>query len=99
MRGVTRIRIRHARNTRRMRYGKVLIRLFIKKPSVALKYIMRTAKEVTNTPYLPIDLSVILDETLGRLITAPEEVFAKIKYMETTALTPDATLPPEAPFS
>ena len=75
---MTRLLIRHARNLRRMRYGKALFRLFIKKPKVALTCIMRTTKEVTDTPSLPIDLSVTRDETTGRIITAPEEVITKI---------------------
>ncbi len=36
MRRATRILMRHARNLRRMRYGKALLRMFIKKPSMAL---------------------------------------------------------------
>ena len=54
---------------------------------------MRTTEEVTDTPSLPTDLSVIRDETTGRLITVPEEVIAKITQMETVALSPDLTLP------
>ncbi len=83
-----RILIRHSRKLRRMRYGKALLRLFIKKPSASLKSIMRTTEGVTDTPSLATHLSVIRDETTGRLITAPEEVVAKITQMETTALSP-----------
>ena len=90
--------IRHDRNLRRIRYGKALLRLFIKKPSVALKSILRTSEGITNTPFPPIDLSVIRDETTGRLITTPEEVIAKITQMESVALSPDPTPPPGAPF-
>jgi len=98
MRRVTRILIRHARNLRRMRYGKALLHLSIKKPNVVLKYIMRTAEGVADTPSLPTDLSVIRDETTGHLITAREEVIAKITQMKTVALSPDPTLLPRAPF-
>ena len=81
-----------------MRYCKALFRLFIKKPSVALKYILRTTEGVTDTPSLLTDLSVIRDETTGRLITAPEEVVAKITQMETAALSPNPTSHPGTPF-
>ena len=40
LRKVTRLLIRHARNLRRLKYGKALIRMFVKKPSVALKFIL-----------------------------------------------------------
>ena len=90
---MTRILIRHARNPRRMRYGKALLRMFIKKPSVAQTSIMRKAEGVTDIHSLPTDLSVLRDETTGRLIIAPEEGIAKIMQMETVALSPDPTLP------
>ncbi len=95
---MTRILIRHARDLRRVRYGKALLRMFIKKLSVALKSILRTSEGVADAPFLSTDLSVIRDETTGHLITAPEEVIAKITLMETVALCPDPTLPPGAPF-
>jgi hypothetical protein len=90
-RRVTRLLIRHVRNLRRVRYGKALLNLFVKKSSVTLEYILRTAEGVTDTTFLPADLSVICDETTGRLITAPDEVVAKISQMETAALSPDPT--------
>jgi len=90
---VTGILIRHARNLRRVRYGKALLRLFIKKPSVALKSIMRTSEGITDTPSLPTYLSVLRDETTGHLINAPEEAIAKITQMEPVAQSPDPTLP------
>jgi hypothetical protein len=100
LRRVTRILIRHARNLRRIRYGKTLIRLFIKKSSVALKSILFTTGGVTDTPSVPTDVSVVRDETTGCLITtAPEEVVDKITQMETAALSPDPALPPGGPFS
>ena len=95
---MTRIFIRHARYLRRVRYDKALLRLFIKKPNVAQTYIMRAAEGVTDDPSLPTNLYVIWNETTGRLITAPEEVIAKITLMETVALSPDPTLPPGGPF-
>ena len=98
MKRVNRILIRHARNLRRMRYGKALLRQFINKPSVALKSMQRKTEGVTDTPSLPTNLSVLRDETTGRLVTAPEEVIAKITQMETVALTPDPTLPSGAPL-
>ena len=69
---MTRLLIRHARNLRRNRYGKALLRVFDKKPSVTLKSILRTTEGATNTYSLPPYLSVVWDETTGRLITAPE---------------------------
>jgi hypothetical protein len=53
---------------------------------------------VTDIPSLPTDLSVIREEATGHLITAPEEVIAKITQMETVAISPDPTLPQEPPF-
>ena len=67
--------------------------MFIKKLTVSLKSILRTAEEVTDTPSLPNYLSVIRDETTGHLITAPDDVIAKIAHMETVAISPDPTLP------
>jgi hypothetical protein len=81
-----------------MRYVTALLSMFVKKPSVALKPIMRTSEGVTDTPSLPIDLYVIRDETTGRLITAPEDVVAKITQIETAALSPDHTIPPGGSF-
>jgi hypothetical protein len=75
---VIRLLIRHARNHCRLRYGKALIHLFVKDPSVALKYVLRISEGVTNTTSLPTDLSVIRGETTGRLIIAPDEVVSKI---------------------
>jgi hypothetical protein len=57
----THLLIRHARNFRRLKYGKALLRLFVKKPSVALKSILRTSEETTDNPTLPIDLSILRD--------------------------------------
>ncbi len=69
LRRVTRLLIRHARNLRRLGYGKALLRVFVKKPSVALKSTMRIAEGETNTTFLPTNLSEIWDETTDRLIT------------------------------
>ena len=98
MKGLTQTLIRHARNLHRVRHVKALLRLFIKKPSVALKSMMRTAEGVIDTPSLPTDLSVIRDETTSRLITALEEVIAKIIQMETMTLSPDLAFPRGPPF-
>jgi hypothetical protein len=78
MRRVNRILIRLARILRRRRYGKAMLRLFFKKPSVVLESILRKTEGVTYTHSLPTDLSVIRDEITGCLITAPEEVVDKI---------------------
>ncbi len=73
--------MRHARNLRRVRYVKALFRMFIKKPSVALKSILRSAEGATNSPSLPANLSILRDETTGRLVTTPEEVISKLTQM------------------
>jgi hypothetical protein len=44
LKSVTRLLIRHARNFCRLRYGKALLHMFVKKPRVALKSILRAAK-------------------------------------------------------
>ena len=73
--------------------------MFLKRPNVALKSLLRTA--VGNTPIntLPTDLSIIKDDAKGFLITDPQEVVQKIVELETKALSPDPTLPPGAPTS
>jgi hypothetical protein len=55
----TRLLIRHARNFRRLKYGKTLLRIFAKKPSAALKSILRTSEGTTDNPKLPTDLSIL----------------------------------------
>ena len=98
LRRVTRIRIQDARNLRRTRYGKALLRLFVNKPSVALRYILRTTEGAARTPSLLTNLFGLGDETAGRLITAPEEVAAKITQLKPAARSPDHTLPLGALF-
>ena len=63
LRQMPRHRMRHDRNIRRLKYGKVLLRVFVKKPNMALKSIMRTAMETSTHSTLPTDLSIIKDET------------------------------------
>ena len=60
----TRLLIRHARNLRRLKYGKALLRMFVKKPSVALKSIIPTSAERTENPTLHTDHSILI-ETRG----------------------------------
>jgi hypothetical protein len=69
---------RHAKNMCRLDYGKALLRMFFKKPDVALKSIMCTAAGTTTNSTLPTDLSIIKDETTCLLITTPSEVVNKI---------------------
>jgi hypothetical protein len=90
--------MRHARNTRRLKYGKALLRMFVKKPSVTLKYILRTAMGNSTQHTLPTNLSIIKDETTGLIITAPSKAVNTISEIETGALSPDPTLSPGAPF-
>jgi hypothetical protein len=72
--------------------------MFIKKPSVALKAILRSAKEANTSATLPTDLSILRDEKLGLLNTTPTEVVTRLAQMETVALSPYPTLPPGAPL-
>jgi len=72
--------------------------MFLKRPNVALKSLLRTAAGCTTTNTLPTDLSIIKDEAEGILITNPKEVVQKIAELETKAPSPDTTLPPGAPF-
>jgi hypothetical protein len=98
LRKASRLLIRHARNLRRLKYGKELLRIFVKKPSVALKSILRTSEGATDNPTLHIDLSVLRDETSGRLLTTPTEVIAQLEKLESKALSLDPTITPGAPF-
>jgi len=97
LRKATRLLIRHAHNFRCMKYGKALLRMLEKKPTVALKSILRTSEGTTDNPTLPTDLSILRDEKSGRLLTTPSEVLTQLRQMETVALSPDPTLPPGAP--
>jgi hypothetical protein len=74
--------------------------MFVKKPKVALQSILRTTAEATgdNSQPLPTNLSVIRDETTGRLLVEPAEVIEKVRKLETKALSPDPSLLPGAPF-
>ncbi len=89
----------HVRNLRRLKYGKILLRVFAKKPSVALKFILRSATRDAASTTLPIDLSILRDETTGRLITTKSAFVTKLAQMETAHLSKDPALPPGAPFS
>jgi hypothetical protein len=70
----------------------------MKKPSAALRSILRTSDGTPDNPTLPTDLFVPRDETYGRLLTTPTKMIAQLEKLETTALFPDPTLPPGAPF-
>jgi hypothetical protein len=72
--------------------------MFVKKPSVALKSILRTVAGEKDSPALLVDLSILRDETWGRLFTTPVEVITRLPQIETVALSPDPSLPPGAPF-
>jgi hypothetical protein len=90
--------MRHARNTRRLKYGKALLRMFVKKPNEALNSILSMAMGTSTQHTFPTDLSIIKNEITGLFITTPSGVANKIKELETVALSPDPTLPPGAPF-
>jgi hypothetical protein len=72
--------------------------MFVKKPNVALKSIMRMAMGTSPQHYFPTNLSIIKDETTGLFLTTPSTVLSKISELETEALSPDPTLPPGSPF-
>ena len=75
----TRLLIHHARNFRQLKYGKVLRRMFVKKPSIAPKSILRSAEETTDNPTLSTDLSILRDEESRRLLTTPLEVLTQLR--------------------
>jgi len=90
--------MRHARNIRRLKFGKALLRMFVKKPNVALKSILRTYMGTSTHSTISTDLSINKDETTGLLITSPSRVVNKIIELETVALSPDPVFPTGAPF-
>jgi hypothetical protein len=98
LRKATRLLMRHTRHLRRFKYGKALLRMFAKKPSVALKSILRASEGKIDTPTFPTNLSALRDENSGQLLTFPTEVITHLTHLETIALSPDSTLPPGAPF-
>ena len=95
----TRILLKYARNQRRLKYGKALLRMFINKTKVALQSILRTAAEEENTQPLPTDLSIVKYIASGRLLVDPAEVIAQVQKLETKAMSPDPALTHGAPFS
>jgi hypothetical protein len=60
-RRTTRLLLKHARNQRRLKYGQSLLRMFFKKPRVALQSILRTtaAVKAQDSQPLPTNLSII----------------------------------------
>jgi hypothetical protein len=72
--------------------------MLLKKPKVALQFILRTAAEKENTQPLPTDLSILRDDSSGHLLVDPTEVIAQVQKLETQALSHDPTLPHGAPF-
>ena len=97
-RRTTRILLKHARNQRRLKYGKALLRMFLKKPRVALQSILRTAAEKENIQPLPMDDSILRDDSSGLLLVVPAEVIAQVQKIETQAISPNPTPPRGAPF-
>jgi hypothetical protein len=87
--------MRHARNTRRLKYGQALLRVFVKKPNVALNSTLRMAMGISTQHTFPTDLSIVKNEITGLLITTPSGVVNKIKELETVALS---TIPREHHF-
>ena len=71
--------MRHARNLRRLKNGKALLRIFVKKPIAALKSTLRTSEGTLDNPTLPTDLSVLRDDTSWRMLTNPKEVIAQLE--------------------
>ncbi len=77
-RRATRLLLKHARNQRRLKYGKALLLMILEKPRVALQSILRTAAEEENTQPLPTDLSILRDDASGRLLVDPAEVIVQV---------------------
>ena len=59
LRKAIRLLIPRARNFRRLKYGKSLLRMFGKNPSVALKSILRNSEGTSDNPTLPTDISIL----------------------------------------
>jgi hypothetical protein len=93
-RRTTRLLLKHARIQRKIKYGQTLLRMFVKKPKVALQTILRTsvAAAADHSQPLPTKIAIIRDETTGRLLVEPEEVIEQVRKLETKALSPDPTL-------
>jgi hypothetical protein len=73
--------------------------MFVKKPSVALKSILRSSTEAKASAPLPTDLSILRDETTGlMLITTPAEVVINISQIDSADLNPHSMLPAGATF-
>jgi hypothetical protein len=72
--------------------------MFVKKPKVALRSILRTATITSDSQVFPTDSSTVRDDTTGRLIRTPAEVIAEGENLPIKALTLDPTLPLGAPF-
>jgi hypothetical protein len=72
--------------------------MFFKKPWVAIQSVLRTAVDEVNTHTLSTNLSILRDESSGRLLVDPTEIIAQVQKLETQALSPDPTRLPGAPF-
>jgi hypothetical protein len=57
-----------------LKYGKALDRMVVKKPSVALKSILKTSAGTADNPTLPTDLSIIRNDRYGLLLITSSEV-------------------------
>jgi hypothetical protein len=90
--------IQNARNLHRLKFGKALLRMLAKKPSVELKSILETSVGTTDNSAFPTDLSILRDERFDLLLTTPSEMLTQLTQMETIALSPDPTLPTGAPL-
>jgi len=97
-RRTTRLQLKQACNQRRLKYGKVLFRMFIKKSKVTLQSILCTATEEDKSQPLSTNLSILRDDTTDRLLVDPAEVIAQVQKLETHVLSPDPTLPHKAPL-
>jgi hypothetical protein len=70
--------IKHTRNQRRLNYGKALLRMFVKKPKVALQSILRDAERISDPQVLPTNFSVIRDESFDRIFPDQEAVISQV---------------------
>jgi hypothetical protein len=68
-------------------------------PKVALQSILRTATGGEDSQPLPTKLVFIREESMGRHLVNLAEVVAQVQKLEIKALSPDTTLPLEAPLS
>jgi hypothetical protein len=75
--------LKHARNQRKPKNGKALLRIFIENAKVALQSILRATSEKEDSQPLPTNLSIIRHDITGRLVVDPMELIAQVQKLKT----------------